>query len=173
MSDWKKQLQEAYAVIRDKKKAQKPDTSSRFDSEKNYKGRSGYNDVGLPITPKTIKQKNKNKSMYAARASAKYWSAGSQLRNINDRRAADARAKYNVPTNNKSVGQDSGNTFKVAPITRVNYPKFPNPIPRKKVYNYYDPIYQDDTIEVVPTTSPKVVRFKNKIEEAIFRLKNK
>jgi len=173
MSDWKKQLQEAYAVIRDKKKALKPDTRSRFDSEKNYKGRLGINDIGLPITPKTIKQKNKNKSMYAARASAKYWSAGSQLRNINDRRAANARAKYNVPTNNKSVGQGPGASFKVVSIARVNYPKFPDPVPRKKVYNYYDPIYQDDTIEVVPTSSPKVVRFKNKIEEAIFRLKNK
>ena len=173
MNDWKKQLQEAYAVIRDKKRALKPDTSSKFDSQKNYKGRLGINDIGLPITPKTIRQKNKNKSMYAARASAKYWSAGSQLRNINDRRAADARAKYNVSTNNKSVEQQPGASFKATPIARVNYPKFPNPIPRKKVYNYYDPIYQDDTIEVVPTSSPKVVRFKNKIEEAIFRLKNK
>ena len=71
------------------------------------------------------------------------------------------------------LDRDSGATFKVVSIARVNYPKFPDPVPRKKVYNYYDPIYQDDTIEVVPTSSPKVVRFKNKIEEAIFRLKNK
>jgi hypothetical protein len=100
MSDWKGQLQEAYKAIRDKQKAQKPDTSSKFDGEKNYKGRAGFNDVGLPITAKTIKQKSKNKSMYAARAHAKYWAAGSQLRNINEQRKADAAAKYG---NNKSV----------------------------------------------------------------------
>ena len=57
MTSWKDQLQEAYKVMRDKQKAQKPDTRSKFDSEKNYKGRAGFNDVGLPITAKTIKQK--------------------------------------------------------------------------------------------------------------------
>tara|TARA_R100001463_G_scaffold32359_1_gene72611 strand:+ start:5939 stop:6436 length:498 start_codon:yes stop_codon:yes gene_type:complete len=99
MTSWKDQLQEAYKVMRDKQKALKPDTSSKFDSEKNYKGRAGFNDVGLPITAKTIKQKSKNRSMYAARAHAKYWAAGSQLRNINEKRKADAIAKYG----NKSV----------------------------------------------------------------------
>ena len=84
MNDWKSQLKEAYQVIRDKKKALKPDTSTKFDSEINFKGRAGYNDNGIPLSPKTIRQKNKNKSMYAARAKAKYWAAGSQLKNIND-----------------------------------------------------------------------------------------
>ena len=32
MSDWKDQLKKAYNVIRDKKKALKPDTSTKFDS---------------------------------------------------------------------------------------------------------------------------------------------
>ncbi len=173
MSDWKDQLKEAYNVIRNKKKALKPDTSTKFDSEVNFKGRAGYNDTGIPLSPKTIKQKSKNKSMYAARAKAKYWAAGSQLKNINDQRAANARTKYKIPNTHKPVDRASGACFKAAPLARVNYPKFPDPIQRKKVYNYYDPIYQDDTVEVVPTSSPKVVRFKNKIEEAIFRLKNK
>ena len=94
MNDWKDQLKEAYQVIRDKKKAEKPDTSTKFDSEINFKGRAGFNDTGIPLSPKTIKQKNKNKSMYAARARAKYWAAGSQLKNINDQRVAAAKAKY-------------------------------------------------------------------------------
>ena len=64
MTDWKEQLKEAYQVIRDKKKSLKPDTSTKFDNEVNFKGRSGYNDTGIPLSPKTIKQKNKNKSMY-------------------------------------------------------------------------------------------------------------
>ena len=36
--------------------------NAKFDQEVNYKGRAGYNDVGLPISPKTITQKNKNRA---------------------------------------------------------------------------------------------------------------
>ena len=172
MSDWKKQLQEAYAVIRDKKKALKPDTRSRFDSEKNYKGRLGINDVGLPITPKTIKQKNKNKSMYATRASAKYWSAGSQLRNINDRRAAAAKAKYQQSTDHGSKIQDPLDDYRV-PYTPIPEPRYLPPVARNKVYNYYDPITFDDSVEVIPNAQDVEQVFKNKIEEEIYRLKNK
>jgi hypothetical protein len=52
----------------------------------------------LPLTPKTIKQKSIRINLrMQLEPRAKYWAAGSQLRNINDRRAADARAKYKVP----------------------------------------------------------------------------
>ena len=44
MSDWKDQLKEAYAAIRDKKKAAKPQNKSAFDSEVNFRGRAGFND---------------------------------------------------------------------------------------------------------------------------------
>ena len=172
MNDWKSQLKEAYQVIRDKKKALKPDTSTKFDSEINFKGRAGYNDNGIPLSPKTIRQKNKNKSIYAARAKAKYWAAGSQLKNINDQRAAAAKAKYQQPADQGSKIQDPLDDYRV-PYTPIPEPRYSPPVVRKKVYNYYDPITFDDTILVTPNKFTKEVKFKNKIEEAIWRLKNK
>ena len=172
MNDWKHQLRSVYEVIRDKQKAAKPDTSTKFDKEINFKGRAGYNDVGLPISPKTIKQKNKNKSMYAARAKAKYWSAGSQLRNINDRRAADAAAKHGVKFHDQEVQQPlEFKTPSIDPAPRVNYPRSYSS--RSRNYNYYDPITFDDSVEVIPNAQDVEPVFKNKIEEEIYRLKNK
>ena len=59
MSDWKDQLKEAYAAIRDQKKASKPQNKSAFDSEVNFKGRAGFNDAGIPLSPTTIKKKTR------------------------------------------------------------------------------------------------------------------
>jgi hypothetical protein len=172
MNDWKDQLKEAYQVIRDKKKALKPDTSTKFDSKINFKGRAGYNDTGIPLSPKTIKQKNKNKSMYAARARAKYWAAGSQLKNINDQRAAAAKAKYQQSANQDFKIQEPLDDCRV-PYTPVQEPRYSPPVARKKVYNYYDPITFDDSVEVIPNAQDVEPVFKNKIEEEIYRLKNK
>jgi len=44
----------------------------------------------------------------------------------------------------------------------------------KKIYNYYDPIKADDgSIEIIPSKSHDEPKFKNKIEESIYRLSNK
>jgi len=172
MNDWKQQLKSVYEDLRDKQKAAKPDASTKFDREVNYKGREGYNDVGLPLSPKTIKQKNKNKSMYAARARAKYWSAGSQLKNINDRRAAEAAAKYSFKFHGQQVPEAL--EFKAAPLNlepRRNYSS--SYMPGNRNYNYYDPITFDDSVEVIPNAQDVEPVFKNKIEEEIYRLKNK
>ena len=172
MTDWKEQLKEAYQVIRDKKKSLKPETSTKFDNEVNFKGRSGYNDTGIPLSPKTIKQKNKNKSMYAARAKAKYWSAGSQLKNINDRRVAEAAAKHGVKLSGQHVsGPLEFKAPSVDPAPRASYPRGYSS--RFRNYNYYDPITFDDSVEVIPNTQDLEPVFKNKIEEEIYRLKNK
>jgi hypothetical protein len=174
MSDWKDQLKSLYTVLRDKQKAAKPDTSTKFDKEINFRGRAGYNDVGLPISPKTIAQKNKNKSIYAARAKAKYWAAGSQLRNINDRRKADAQLKHTGKEFRHDPKIPEPLEFKPAamePVTRSYVSSIPTP--RKRIYNYYDPITVDDSVEVIPNrTEPKLI-FKNKIEEEIYRLSKK
>ena len=90
--DWKQQLQQVYKSIQHKAKHERP--KDKFDYESNYKGRKGFNDVGIPLTARAAKQKQKNRSMYAARAAAKYWSPGSQLRNINDQRKASAEERW-------------------------------------------------------------------------------
>jgi len=172
VSDWKDQLKEAYAAIRDQKKATKPQNKSAFDSEVNFKGRAGFNDAGIPLSPTTIKKKNKNRSAYAARARAKYYAAGSQLRNINERRKADAAVKYGV----KEQNPDFKIPDAVAPAPRVRF-TFADTLP-SPTRQYYDPIKFDDSIEVVPSTGNKYSideepRFRNKIEEEIYRLKKK
>jgi len=177
MNDWREQLKNVYELLRDRKKATKPSSTTKFDQEVNFKGRAGYNDTGIPLSPKTIKQKNKNKSMYAARARAKYWSAGSQLKNINDRRAADAALKYGVKAPEAMMPDLMvPDEFKPAPVTRfnTNYSRFTAPGITNKVYNYYDPIKTDDgSIEVVPNRIITEPKFRNKVEEEIWRLKNK
>ena len=171
MSDWKDQLKEAYAVIRDKKKAAKPQNKSAFDSEVNYKGRAGFNDSGIPLSPGTIKNKQKNRSAYAARARAKYYAAGSQLRNINEQRKIDAQNRWAVKVD-KPVTE-----FKTTAPASRSFRPFAGPT-YKRSYNYYDPIQFDDSVEVTPSTSGKYTidnepQFKNKIEEEIYRLKKK
>ena len=178
MDDWKKQLKAAYEIIRKRQKAEKPNSNSKLDNVKNFKGRAGYNDVGLPITAKTIKHKNKNKSLYAARAAAKYNTAGSQLRNINEKRKADAIAKYKIPdamTPDQNLFSQSSEVSRSIinyPSIRTNYFHCESNV--KKIYNYYDPIKADDgSIEIIPSKSHDEPKFKNKIEESIYRLSNK
>jgi hypothetical protein len=177
MDDWREQLKNVYEVLRDRKKATKPSSTTKFDQEVNFKGRAGYNDTGIPLSPKTIKKKNKNKSMYAARARAKYWSAGSQLKNINDRRAADAALKYGVKAPEAMMPDPMvPDEFKPAPVTRfnTNYSRYNDSGITHKVYNYYDPVKADDgSIEVVPNRIITEPKFRNKVEEEIWRLKNK
>lgn len=170
--DWKEQLKQAYDVMRDKQKAAKPKIKSAFDDEINYKGRAGFNDAGIPLSPTTIKKKSKNRSMYSARARAKYYAAGSQLRNINERRKADAAVKYGV----KEQSSDFKIPDAVSPVPRVRF-TFADTLP-SPTRQYYDPIKFDDSIEVVPSTGNKYSideepKFRNKIEEQIYRLKKK
>lgn len=66
--------------------------------------------------------------------------------------------------------------FKPAPVTKLNtnYSRFTAPGITQKVYNYYDPIKADDgSIEVVPNRIVAEPKFRNKVEEEIWRLKNK
>ena len=46
-------------------------------------------------------------------------------------------------------------------------------MPGNRNYNYYDPITFDDSVEVIPNRQDLEPVFKNKIEEEIYRLKNK
>ena len=47
--DWIEQLQQVYKTMQHKAKHERP--KDKFDLEANYKGRKGYNDTGVPITP--------------------------------------------------------------------------------------------------------------------------
>ena len=61
---------------------------NKHDLEQNFRGRKGFNDTGIALTEKTIKQQRKNKLAYGK---TRY--ASSRLNIINDARAEDARLK--------------------------------------------------------------------------------
>ena len=118
----------------------------------------------------------------------------SRLRVINDARAEAAR-KYRMTNpehadlvkkiadkvyeeNEKQKAEVIKKVAEETRPTRINYRplddlKFNSPVPRRS-YNYYDPIQVDDTIEVMPARDNNIEpRFKNKIDEAIYRLRTK
>ena len=59
------QLQQVYKTMQHKAKHERP--KDKFDLEQIIKVER-YNDTGVPITARAAKQKQKNRSMYAARA---------------------------------------------------------------------------------------------------------
>jgi hypothetical protein len=63
--------------------------------------------------------------------------------------------------------QTTPKRFRYTPLEDL---KFSSPVPKRN-YNYYDPIVRDDTIEVTPANDVREPVFKNKIDEAIYKLK--
>ena len=159
--DWKQQLQQVYKTMQHKAKHERP--KDKFDLEANYKGRKGYNDTGVPITARAAKQKQKNRSMYAARAAAKYWAPGSQLRNINDQRKAAAEERWGKKEQPATVHEPMTNNIR----PRYNANRYV-PLPRAR-RTYYEITPADDSIEVTPSPHYEPIKFKNKVDEAIYR----
>ena len=91
---------------------------------------------------------------------SRYWSAGSQLKNINDLRHRH-RLEKEAKENARKVFQEE----RVRSVRTLNDDR-----PRRKFqgYGYSEP----PTIEVEVPRSPKPLTFKNKIEEMIWRSKN-
>ena len=185
--DWKDQLYEVYKVVKDRQKNIRKEPS-KFDQHIGRKGMKGFSDSGIPLTDAAAKKQQKNKSSYNSRKGNYHFS---KLRVINDARAEVSR-KYRM-TNpehaelvkkitekvyEESVKQKEEVIKKVSEQTtqrRFRYSpledlKFNSPVPRKN-YNYYDPIVRDDTIEVTPVNDVREPVFKNKIDEAIYKLK--
>ena len=87
MTDWKDNLKVAAAFIREQQKNKKRERS-KFEDMENFRGRKGFNDTGIAITEKNIKQQRKNKSNYNK---TRY--EGSRLNFINDARHEAARQR--------------------------------------------------------------------------------
>jgi len=185
--DWKDQLAEVYKVVSDNQKRLKKE-QSKFDGVVGRKGMKGFSDSGVPLTEKAAKQQQKNKASYNSRKGNYHFS---KLRVINDARAEISR-KYRM-TNPKHAElvkkitdkvyeenekqktevikkvseQTTPKRFRYTPLEDL---KFNSPVSRKN-YNYYDAIVRDDTIEVTPADDVREPVFKNKIDEAIYKLK--
>ena len=87
MNDWKKDLKALATNLRQNQKNKKRERS-KFEDMENFRGRKGFNDTGIALTEKTVKQQRKNKLSYK-----KYNYAGSRLNFINDARAEAARER--------------------------------------------------------------------------------
>ena len=85
--NWKDQLKHVYKNLQQEKKNQKG-FQSRFDNVRGYKNKLGFNDTGIPLTPKAAKQLQKNKASYRGRYE------GSTLQRINEERAAEGKARW-------------------------------------------------------------------------------
>ena len=91
---------------------------------------------------------------------SRYWSAGSQLRNLNDARHR-ARLEREAKENAKEVYQEE----RVRSVRTLNDDR-----PRRKFrgFGYGSEPY----VEVIPAPMHQEPRFKNKIEEYLWRSKN-
>jgi len=178
MNDLKKQLKEAYAVLQQRQKNKKGVTE-KFDTIGNFKGKKGVNDAGIPLTQKTIKKQQRNRLNYHYRYPA-------HLKAINDAKHKAALKRWGLENKKPIVNVPAArrsNTFH-PPHYRAENSFTPTFQKRKKLYIYYDNNfgnYDDGSVELDPNTVDAAcssvihqeLEFKNKVEEEIYRLKNK
>ena len=85
--NWKNNLKVLADQLREQQKNKKG-VVSKFDNVRGYKNKLGFNDTGIPLTPKAAKQLQKNKASYRGRYE------GSTLQRINEERAAEGKARW-------------------------------------------------------------------------------
>ena len=194
MNDWKDQLKEVATVLREQQKNKKT-SKSKFDSLENFRGRKGFNDTGIALTEKTIKQQRNNKSNYRSRNYE-----FSRLKIINDQRAADAKAKRMADPKTKRqvdtlykiaderIEKEDKNLQQQRKLDGFRYNKKLHHASMHLTGKPYSEIYskgfndiEDGSVEFtaneLDAAGSSVInqepRFKNKVEEEIYRLKNK
>ena len=192
MNDWKKDLKTLADQLRASQKNKKK-PRSKFEDQENFRGRKGFNDTGIAITEKTIKQQRKNKLNYN-----KIRYEGSKLQLINDTRAAAAQQRrLDNPQLKKRV--DALNAMADAHIAEkekaANYQIKLDDIRSRNIdtsfhlggkpyhltNNIWNRSNDDGSVEFtdhdLAAAGSSVINqdpvFKNKVEEEIYRLKNK
>ena len=189
MTDWKTDLKSLAEKLRQDQKNKKKERS-KFEDMENFRGRKGFNDTGIPLTERAVKQQRNNKLAYGK---TRY--AGSRLNFINDARAAAARLKRLENPEHKDridavleiaderiaeKARQQSYQIKLDSMRSRDTDTNINSGNRKHVY--YDGASVDDgSVEIDPyavaAASSSVInqdpQFRNKVEEEIYRLKNK
>ena len=162
---------------------------------RNFRGKKGFNDTGIALTEKTIKQQQKNKAGYRSRNYE-----FSRLKIINDQRAADAKAKRMADPKTK---RQVDTIYKIADERIEEEDKKIKYQSRLDIFRYnknfksesmhltgkpYSEIYrkgfndiEDGSVEFtaneLDAAGSSVINqepeFENKVEEDIWRLRNK
>ena len=181
MKDWKDHLAELYKGYSTQQKNKKGETH-KGDTIENFRGKKGFNDVGIPLSPKAAKKLQRNRSSYSYPAA---------LRRRNERAKKDAEERWGVkpvPAASSSINERHGNrSSRWIPPTR-SYDDAPPAKTKKNHYEYYSGYYEDDAPERVTYVAPyepkepaykaKVIeadgklKFKNKLEEEIYNHPN-
>ena len=186
MTDWKENLKTIAEELRLQQKNKKK-ARSKFDDQENFKGRKGFNDTGIAITEKTIKQQRKNKSNYNK---TRY--EGSRLNFINDARAEAARQRrLDNPEHKKRIdtmfkiaderieSDDKQQRYQVD-LHRMQSRSSDTSFRYMKPRGYGTEATDDGSVELDRSDWESATRsvinqepvFRNKIEENIWRLKN-
>ena len=93
MADWKTDLKILADKLRTEQKNKKG-FQSKFQHVVGYKGKLGFNDTGIPLTPKAAKSLEKNRAAYTGRRSRRTNYEGSTLQQINEERAEAAKERW-------------------------------------------------------------------------------
>ena len=185
MNDWKSQLAELYKGYSTQQKNKKGVTH-KGDTIENFRGKKGFNDVGIPLSPKAAKKLQRNRTSYSYPAA---------LRRRNERVKKDAEQRWGikkgvVPAASSSLPSfqerhsNSSSRWK-GTFTRTYDDDPPAKTREKEVYTYYDGAHEHEPERITyiydakePAYKAKVIeangklKFKNKLEEAIYNHPN-
>lgn len=145
MSDkFNKELSELYKQVATKQKNTKGDPH-KGDSLENFRGKKGFNDVGIPLSPKAAKKQHTNRSSY---------NYPHHLQRINEAREKAAMDRHGITdkTNPFNLKKTKLSAQPAVRSTRSNSWSLPYaPAPRKKEYHYYssDPAPKAEPITYV------------------------
>ena len=191
MADWKDQLRGIYTELQ-KDQKNKKGIKNKFDDVVGYKNKKGFNDTGIPLTPRAAKNLRKNKASY------RYRYEGSTLQQINEERAAAAKKRWahlkSDPGYSKDTSTHRSKDYSVSEMKwrssatsdRDNAWSGQH---RKFVgYGYSDPPPEEESVTVEyivpyekkePEYKTKVstdhngnMKFRSKVDESIWNLKN-
>ncbi|MBC8294493.1 MAG: hypothetical protein H8E55_01650 [Pelagibacterales bacterium] len=181
--DWRVNLKTLADRLREQQKNKKG-APHKGDSLENFRGKKGFNDTGIPLSPKAAKKQQHNRSSY---------SYPKHLQRINERRKKDAEDRCGIkpaPAASSSLPsfqeRHSNSSSRWIPPTR-SYDDEPT-VTKERKYSYYDESLEDAAPERVTYIAPyepkepaykaKVIRangklkFKNKLEEEIYNHPN-
>jgi hypothetical protein len=178
MNDWKSQLAELYKGYSTQQKNTKGEPH-KGDSLENFRGKKGFNDTGIALSPKAAKKQQHNRSSYRYPR---------HLQRINERRKKNAEDRWGikpVPAACSSISEQHDNrSSRWIPPTRA-YDDAPT-VTKKRKYSYYGESL-DAAVQVAyiapyepkeliykakVITSNGKLKFKNKLEEAIYNHPN-
>lgn len=111
MADWKTDLRTLADKLRAEQKNKKGH-QYKFDKVRGYKNKLGFNDTGIPLTPKAAKSLQRNKAAYRGRY------IGTTLQQINEERAAEGKERWkhlrSGPRHSTDTGQNRTKDFSVS-----------------------------------------------------------